>query len=115
MVMASKPVLGRTAIPARDWVMTPGETVSDYRVSRRKPAICAVVTLVTDSATIAAGYYVAGLPNPLLASGIVVICLAIAGTYRRRLTLSGLDVAPPVVLAAAVGAVLSTVIVGEGG
>jgi exopolysaccharide biosynthesis polyprenyl glycosylphosphotransferase len=113
MVMASDALLRTTVIPAGEWVMAPGETVSERRVFRRKPALCAAITPVIDSAAIIAGYFVAGLPNPLLAGAIVVVYLAISGTYRRRLTLSSLDVAPPVVLAAAVGAVLATIIVGE--
>jgi exopolysaccharide biosynthesis polyprenyl glycosylphosphotransferase len=113
MVMASESALGRTVIPVGDWVMTPGETVSPHRVPRRMSAVLAPIPFVTDTMAVIAGFTLAGLPNPLLASAIVVMCLAVADTHRRRLTLSGLDVAPTVAMAAAIGAVLATMIVGE--
>ncbi len=93
--------------------MPPAESASVQRVSRRMPELLSALPLLTDSIAIAIGYSIAGLPNPVVASGIVVTCLALASTYRRRLTLSGLDAAPSVAMAAAIGAVLATLLVGE--
>lgn len=113
MVMASGPVPGRTVLPVGEWAIRPGRWATTGRVPRRMPTVITFIPLVTDSVAIAASYTLAGFPNPILASAIVVACLLVAGTYRRRLTLSGLDVAPLVTTATAMGAVLASSVVGQ--
>lgn len=88
--------------------VTPERAATVSRLPRRMPALLGAIPVLADGVAIAAGYLIAGLPNPWLASVIVLLCLWIAGTYRRRLTLSGLDVVPVVAVAAGAGAVLTT-------
>jgi exopolysaccharide biosynthesis polyprenyl glycosylphosphotransferase len=68
--------------------------------------------LLAETAATAVACHLTGFRNPWLATLFVVACLALAGTYRRRLTLSMLDVAPRVAAAAAIGVVLATIAAG---
>lgn len=95
--------------------MVPRRTASAPRLSRRVPQILILIPVVVDLSAITVGYLVAGLANPLPTSIIVMACLLVAGTYRRRFTLSGLDMAPAVAAAAGTGAALSTLVSGSAG
>jgi exopolysaccharide biosynthesis polyprenyl glycosylphosphotransferase len=74
------------------------------------PMFVASIPVLVDSVSITLGFSLGELPNPFVAAFICVLCLSIAGTYRCRLTLSGLDLTPAVATASAIGAVLSTVV-----
>lgn len=94
----------------RQWVMASRKREPALRLSRWIPLVLAPIPVLVDGLAIALGFVLGGIPNPVSASAICVLCLSIAGIYRRRLTLSGLDLAPTVVAAAAIGAVLATAV-----
>ena len=71
------------------------------------------VPVVTESVAIVLALTLTGAGDPLAATVFSVICLAAAGTYRRRLVLSALDVAPRVAVATAVGATIAEITVGR--
>lgn len=103
---------GEPAHPAHpDGVAVTARTLPAPRTSSVLRAIDPF-PLVSEAALTTALYVAFGLPRPWLAVPLIIICLALAGTYRRRLTLSALDVAPQVFTAAGAGAVIA-VLLGE--
>lgn len=71
--------------------------------------------LVAETVAIPVSCVQAGLADPVVISACAVACLLVTGAYRRRLTLSVLDIAPRVAAAALAGVLLATVVVGSGG
>ncbi|MCV7060645.1 hypothetical protein H7I76_09120 [Mycolicibacterium vaccae] len=95
--------------------IVPRRAISVPRLTRRIPGVLTLIPVVVDCLSIAVAYLLVGIVDPIPASAIVVLCLLLAGTYRRRLTLSGLDIAPAVVVAASAGAILSSTVNGANG
>lgn len=71
--------------------------------------------LVSESVAIPIGCVIAGVADPVVTAGCAIVCLVVAGAYRRRLTLSALDVAPRITVAAVAGVLLASASVGSAG
>lgn len=102
----------RAPIPSRVGTVGRGAATPARRSLRWVSIDLDPFPLLTEAVATAVVCVLAELPNPWLTTLLVVACLALTGTYRHRLNLSVLDLAPRVAAAAAIGAVLATVGVG---
>lgn len=71
--------------------------------------------LIAEGVAIPIGFFATGAANPVAMAACVVACLLLAGAYRRRLTLSVLDVAPRVAAATVAGVLLAAAWTGSAG
>lgn len=110
MTTSAGSALDTSVLRQKRWAVTAAKSKFGLRFSRWRPMFVASIPVLVDSVSITLGFALGELPNPFVAAAMCVLCLSIAGTYRCRLTLSGLDLAPAVATAAAIGAMLSTVV-----